>query len=207
MDSGDSSDVSHCINYSPNHDVTTDQLRREIQVVKELFHARLDGIDKATVLHLKQYDQISYDIKKSTDALHRLFEERSAAINMRFDERDIRTAQANRAREIALQSALGSARDLVAAQGEADAAATAKSEGYVTKQIDQIMALVGTLEKSINARVSELKERIDRGEGTGVGMHQAQSDRRAASNVVVAVAGVAIAIVSIIASIAIAVLK
>ena len=78
----------------------------------------------------------------------------------------------------ALAAALQAAKELVGAQGEASAAAAVKSETSFTKQIDQIGTLIATLEKSLTDRITELKERIDRGEGTSSGAATFRTEKR-----------------------------
>jgi hypothetical protein len=93
--------------------------------------------------------------------LHEKFD----GLNKQFQERDVRTDQATRAAKDALDAALKAASELVTQQNTANVAAAAKSETSFTKQIDQIATIISTLEKALDSRITELKERIDRGEG------------------------------------------
>lgn len=121
----------------------------------------------------------------------RVINEQFAAIAQRFTERDVRTEQAAVAGASALAAALQAAKELVGAQGEASAAAAVKSETAVTKQIDQITELIRTGNAASDARVTELKERIDRGEGSTTGAKDAHTETRANLNVIIAVAALA----------------
>jgi hypothetical protein len=119
----------------------------------------------------------------------RIVEERFKSVDLRFTERDVRTEQAATAGASALAAALQAAKELVGAQGEASAAAAVKSETAFTKQIDQITALIQTGNAASDARITELKERIDRGEGSASGSKESRTDARASTSVWVAAAG------------------
>ena len=111
---------------------------------------------------------------------------RFEAIAGQFSERDIRGDQATLASGQALAAALQAAKELVGAQGEASAAAAVKSETSFTKQIDTIGALIQSVSAAIDARITELKERIDRGEGSTSGAQEVRTERREISTAAVA---------------------
>ncbi len=56
--------------------------------------------------------------------------------------------------------------------------AAAKAEASFTKQIDQIGAIIQTQEKAMDGRITELKERIDRGEDSSAGAAVSRTERR-----------------------------
>jgi len=124
---------------------TIEMLQREIESQRELSDIRLAAAENVQT-------------------------ERFKGIEKQFTERDIRTDQAGAAASAALAAALQAAKELVGAQGEASAAAAVKSETAFTKQIDQITALIQTGNAASDARTTELKERIDRSEGTSQGI-------------------------------------
>ncbi|MGV8972260.1 MAG: hypothetical protein ACOH10_08045 [Rhodoglobus sp.] len=150
--------------------------QREMAALEKTFMILIDGhISTLTTLHVG-------DI--------RVINEQFAAIAQRFTERDVRTEQAAVAGASALAAALQAAKELVGAQGEASAAAAVKSETAVTKQIDQITELIRTGNAASDARVTELKERIDRGEGAVAGTHDTRLDVRANISMWIAVAAI-----------------
>jgi hypothetical protein len=170
--------------------LTTSQLLREIAGVREyidsnvhVLEQRFADIDRATQLRREAFESrvqsLNDVVEERFKALDQRFDviaERFTSVAKQFDERDIRGQQQAEASGAALAAALQAAKELVGAQGEASAAAAVKSETSFTKQIDQIGTIIQTLEKALDARITELKERIDRGEGTT----QGAVDQRAA---------------------------
>jgi hypothetical protein len=158
--------------------LTTEQLRRELSALREVLQARLDGMDKATRLLSETVTRTPTEIQTQIAHLKGLHEEKFNSVRLQFEERDVRTQQASEASKQALDAALQAAKELVNAQGEAAAAAAVKSETSFTKQIDQIGTIISTLEKALDARITELKERIDRGEGNSAGISDNRSEQR-----------------------------
>lgn len=172
--------------------LTTEQLRREVGTLREILETRLDGMDRATKMasaHLngisEEIEQIRGRLREETAAqvaqLRELLETRldgmDRAIGLQFTERDVRANQVAEAAPQALGSALSAQKELVAQQNDANSAATAKAEANFTKQIDQIGTIIQTMEKATDARITELKERIDRGEGSTAGAVGSRSER------------------------------
>jgi hypothetical protein len=155
------------------------QLRREMQFSRDLTQQQIAAMQEATDLRLATMNNFPSLISEGIAHLRELDNERFASIGLQFTERDIRTDQASTASSDALAAALQAAKELVTAQGEASAAAAVKSETSFTKQIDQIGTIITTLEKALDARITELKERIDRGEGNAVGQHTGSSEQAA----------------------------
>jgi hypothetical protein len=164
--------------------LTTDQLNRAVAHERDyvrgqvaVLEERLLGIDRATELRLSGIEGIPGQIDEKVVHLSavmterfNVMAERFESVGKQFNERDIRTQQQQEASGAALAAALQAAKELVGAQGEASAAAAVKSETSFTKQIDQIGTIIQTLEKALDARITELKERIDRGEGNTQGV-------------------------------------
>jgi len=161
---------------------TRDRLHEEMttQVVqlRELLEARFDGMDRAIRLHAEIIDRVPTDRDKAIKHLEELHDEKFGSIALQFAERDVRSEQASEGAKQALDAALLAQKELVAQQNEANSAAAAKAEASFTKQIDQIGTIIQTLEKALDARITELKERIDRGEGSTAGAAGSRSDRR-----------------------------
>jgi hypothetical protein len=196
--------------------LTTNQLLREIAGVREYVDAnvrileqRFADIDRATQLRREAFEgrvqSLDDVIEQRFRALDQRFDviaERFTSVAKQFDERDIRGQQQAEASGAALAAALQAAKELVGAQGEASAAAAVKSETSFTKQIDQIGTIIQTLEKALDARITELKERIDRGEGTSQGVVDQRAvqvtERQQASasiNVAVGILGAIVALI------------
>jgi hypothetical protein len=158
--------------------LTTAQLLREIAALREMFGARLDGMDRATELLSETVNRTPTIVQteimhvrelmsEQLTAMSRISEERLKSIELQFTERDVRTEQAAKAGKEALDAALKSAKELVAQQNEANRSEAGKTESNFTKQID-----------AQAARIDELKERIDRGEGSHTGASEFRTERR-----------------------------
>ena len=189
-------------------DQTRDRLREEItlatQQLRELHETRFDGMDRAIELHAEIIDKLPANRDQAIGHLAGLHDEKFSSIAKQFAERDIRTDQATEAAKQALDAALLAQKELVAQQNEANAVAAAKAEASFTKQIDQIGTIIQTLEKALDARITELKERIDRGEGSTVGATIQRTEQRLNIGAVLASLGAAVGIAAIIVTIILA---
>jgi len=184
----------------PNPDpslLTTQNVREGLANLKELISARLDAMDGATNLRLEMFKGLPEDIERRIAHLREVQDEKFHTIDNQFKERDVRTTQASGAADDALKAALQAAKELVGAQGEASAAAAVKSETSFTKQIDQIGTIIQTLEKALDARITELKERIDRGEGSSSGAVDQRNEKRMDSQVLIAAVAAVLFLISI----------
>jgi hypothetical protein len=167
-------------------------LDERITALRELIESRLEAIGTATTLHNEQVPQIVAKIEREFENARLIRDEKFAGVTQRFAERDIRFDQASRASEAAIAAALQAAKELVNAQGAAAASEARKTEGNFTKQIDGLATVVATLDKTIDGRITELKERIDRGEGAGQGAAGQRGEQRLnMSQVIAAIATLA----------------
>ena len=198
---------------------------QELAGLKELFTSRLDAIEAATTLRKGDIEKLPAEIKGQVEHLKGVQDEKFNSIAQQFTERDVRSDQATSSGAQALAAALQAAKELVGAQGEASAAAAVKSETSFTKQIDQIGTIIQTLEKALDARITELKERIDRGEGNQTGNKDAtdsahtiaqalasagvskKSDERAGSAQLISIIGAVMVFISIAFSMAVVFIK
>jgi thymidylate synthase len=161
----------------------TAQWRLDMRNLRELVETKISTLE-AIVTANKERGEADFQ------HLRELNSDKFGSISLQFAERDVRTTQASVATDSALKAALQAAKELVGAQGEASAAAAVKSETSFTKQIDQIATIIQTLEKSVDGRLNELKERIDRGEGSSSGVSTALANQRSANSLNVTVISV-----------------
>ena len=145
--------------------LTTLQLHRELTSLRAVLEARLDGMDRAMVLFSDNLTRVPTDTDKQVGHLKELHDEKFVSIQKQFNERDVRTEQATIATKIAVDAALQAQKEAAGAQNESNAAAIAKSETATTKQIDGIVALLGSNNKATDEKISDLKSRLDRGDG------------------------------------------
>lgn len=160
-----------------------EQQRRDLQSLREILEARLDAIDTATTLRLQGYDAQPASIERAVNHLEQLNNEKFSSIEQRFHERDIRLDQTAITSKQAIDAALLAAKELVGQQNTSNVEAAAKAERAFTKQIDQTSALISALEKGLTDRILELKERMDRGEGSVQGTSATQVQHRAATSI------------------------
>ena len=203
--------------------LTTQQLREGLSDLEKLIGVQLNAMNEATHLRLERLQNVPGEIDARIEHLRDLTRERFdredekverleslhnalfAGIALQFHERDTRTDQTAATSKQALDAALLAAKELVGQQNEANAAAATKAELSTIKQIDQIVVLIGTIEKALGAQIIEIKERIDRNEG-GIAMGAAgDTTRRADSTLSLAVLSVVISVLSIITFIVVAV--
>jgi hypothetical protein len=144
----------------------------------EPLETRFNGMDRAIRLHAEIIDRVPAERDMAIKHLEELHDEKFGSIAVQFAERDVRSEQASEGAKRALDAALLAQKELVAQQNEANSAAAAKAEASFTKQIDQIGTIIQTQEKALDARITELKERIDRAEGSTEGAAGSRSDRR-----------------------------
>lgn len=156
----------------------TSQWRRDLEALHHVIEVRLDAMDHATELRESYAHDVPKLIDESVDVLERVSNEKFSSISLQFKERDIRTEQAATTSKQALDAALLAAKELVGQQNTANVEAAAKAEASFTKQIDQTSVLIATLEKALTDRILELKERIDRGEGSTAGVADMRTTHR-----------------------------
>jgi hypothetical protein len=172
--------------------LTTDQLRRELGTLREILETRLTGMDRATDLvsaqanvlraELEQIrtrlrEEMAAEITQLRELLEARLDGMDRSTEIQFSERDLRVEQAAESAGLALAAALSGQKELVAQQNEANSTAAAKAEANFTKQIDQIGTIMQAQEKATDARITALKERLDRGEGSAAGAAGFRSDR------------------------------
>ena len=149
--------------------LTTDQVRREIQMLRDVLETRLAGSDKAIELLQASTDKFPTFVKNAVNELKELHEEKFRSIAVQFVERDTRTEQTSRDSKVAVDAALQAAKEAVGEQNKSSALAIAKSEASTTKQIDQITVLIQSTAKGTDDKIDDLKTRMTAMEGVRAG--------------------------------------
>lgn len=146
--------------------LTTQQLIREIASVskeigctKEILEARLNGNEK-------------------------VYEEKFAGIDRQFVERDVRTEQTSKDRQLAVDSAFQAAKEAVE-----------KTEASFTKQLDQLQVLLQQTAKSSDEKIGDLKDRISTIENRRAGMNEGWGYLAGVVGTLIAIAAVVVAFV------------
>jgi hypothetical protein len=166
--------------------LTTANLRREIDALKELFEIRIEATEKVInaqqaawvtresslsgAAH-SQRELLMAEIEKSRAVTNEVFQR----IDVQFIERDKRTEQLALASSTAIAAALQAAKEAVGAQNNSNSIAIAKSESSTLESLRQLRELFLSENKATNDKVDDLKTRLDKGEGGSAGRMQGLS--------------------------------
>lgn len=176
--------------------LTTQQLWREIQNLKELLETRISSIEKSIEVAHEDLVRVPTDVQKQVGNLKELHEEKFRSIEVQFRERDVRVEQTSRDTKTAVDAALAAQEKAVGKQNESFSLSTAKSEESFTKQIDALFQLLQTNTKSIETQIGELKDRLNRGEGRGEGTKETKTTQQDTNKYVLAVLALIFTIVA-----------
>jgi len=160
---------------------TSEQLLREISLVREVFtselvgnrlvlEARLEGIEKAIDLERTRTNEARGSVLAETLHLQKLHDEKFKSIEIQFIERDTRTEQTSRDSKVAVDAALQAAKEAVGEQKKSNALANSKMEAAFTKQMDQLGTLLTTMQKTSDDKIDDLKSRVVSLESSKKGM-------------------------------------
>lgn len=153
---------------------------KSTDLTRAIIETRLDGMDKAIRLLQDTADKFPARIDEKITALQAVHSEKFAAlidatdekfrsIQTQFAERDVRTEQAAGAVKIAVDAALQAQKEAAGEQNRSNTLAQTKSETATTKQIDQIGTLIQNNTKSFDDKINDVKDRVNRIEGSGEG--------------------------------------
>lgn len=151
--------------------LTTQQMLREVSVLKELVEAqvhavdrvveqRFNGMDRALSLLQAKADKVPSETDVAVGNLQSLHEARFHQIDVQFSERDTRATQTATDIKSAVDAALKAASSAVELQNRSNQEAIAKQEIAFTKQIDQIANSILQINKTIDDRLGDVKDRI-----------------------------------------------
>ena len=152
--------------------LTTEQLRREVSQLKELITLRLDQMDKAVGLVHESKGHLPIVIDEKIHALEAVQNVKFESIQVQFKERDVRVDQSSISAKVAVDAALQAAKEAVEKQNTNFAQTIGKSDASTTKQIDQMNVLIDKIATGLNDKITDIKDRLGRGEGVGEGKHE-----------------------------------
>lgn len=136
--------------------------------------------------------------------LQALQEEKFTAVQVRFEERAEHTATLVTERNIMWGNALQAAKDAVTNQHLASTEAVSKAEKGMVKQVDQLTELFRGAINAMEAKLSDLKERLVLIEGRTVGLTSAQSTQQGSQAHTASIISIAIAALGLIAGVIVA---
>lgn len=185
--------------------LTTAQLDRAISNLDARLTTRLDGMDKAAELLHADFTRVPTEVDRQISHLRDLLmgeisklraetAEVFKRIEVQFIERDKRTEQLALASSTAIAAALQAAKEAVGAQNTSNSIAIAKSEQSTAESLRQLQALFTNDSRATNAKVDDLKSRLDKGEGGTIQTKEVRRDSRDNMGLIVAIAAAAIAL-------------
>ena len=160
--------------------------------------AAKEAVAEQVAVAARATDKSEAAFRTEITGLRGIYDQRFASIEQQFSERDVRTDQAATASASALAAALQAAKEAVFEQAQAAAKAAEKTELSFTKQIDQIQLQIKTIGDGFSDRIGELKERIDRGEGSATGASGQRTETRLNLAAVVSLGLLALSVVTFI---------
>jgi hypothetical protein len=173
------------------------QLTAFADLQKEQFHS------VATQFHERdvRVDQAAKDTRSAVDAALQAaaltLDEKFHSIQTQFVERDTRVEQTARDTRVAVDAALQAAEKAVGKQNESFALSIAKSEAATAKSIDQQGAIIQTATNSLKSNIDDIKERLIRIEGMGLGQSGAKAEGHISNSFVLSMISVGIALVAL----------
>jgi hypothetical protein len=180
----------------PTH-LTTQQLLRENNWLREVIEARLNGMDNGLKLL-----QANADKSPTIAELDARVVEKFEGINVRFLERDERIKQSNMESKEAIAAALQAAKEAVGEQNKSRDQAITKQEAATTKQMDQINTLINTMDKSVDFRLGDVKDRVTKIEGNKQGAVETRHETGSVWGYIFGAAGLLVGVLSMIAAFA-----
>lgn len=161
--------------------LTTAQLLRTVEGLREIIEARLTGVNEGFALLRGGLDHQPEEIAGAVRHLAEVQNEKFIAIHQQFIERDARMAQTSGDSKTAIAAALQAAKEAVAEQNKSSALAIAKNEAATVKQSDQIGKTIDTGLASLNDKIEDAKvlmaalaQRVTVSESSGKGVHEGQ---------------------------------
>lgn len=176
--------------------LTTEQLHRGLTSLRELLQSRIEAVEESGRYRHEDLRRVPTETDKQVSHIRELFLEKFTSVQKQFDERDIRKASEDAAK-VAVNAALQAQKEAAAAQNDSNAAAITKSEGATIKQIDGILALLGSNTIGTNDKIAAINARLDRGDGISKGGHDTRTEGRLATGGMVAIISVAIMAISV----------
>jgi hypothetical protein len=191
--------------------LTTEQLRRELGSLRELFESRFSGMDMANNLLAGELSRLTEEFKDKLDhqrsdrddqleALREaltgkielaraISDERFIGIRTQFAERDTRGEQEKLASRVSLDAALAAAKEAVGEQNKSNTLAIDKSDRATSEKLNALIAQMTAQFESLNDKITALSSRMDRSEGKSQGGAAIWAGGIAAVLVLVAIVG------------------
>jgi hypothetical protein len=162
-------------------ELTTKNLQREIQSLRELVESRLQAIVESASVRQEQIDKIPIEIKERVERLRELVYEKFNGVDNKFASN-----------EVALSAALLAAKEAVKEQNTSNNTAISKSEAATNKQIEQLGLLIKATSDGLVDKIDDLKDRLTLIEGKTSGVKESQVTQQTGNSVMIAAVGAVI---------------
>ena len=142
---------------------------KQVNALRELLGARIDGMDVATELLATNVREVPTDIDKAARALLEILRGEIKNVQDVAVEKFLAIDGTFSSNALALTAALAAQKEAAAEQNKSNTLAITKSEVATKEKIDSNALQTATSLKSLADRLDDLKERVDRGEGSDAG--------------------------------------
>lgn len=178
--------------------LTTAQLLRELAWLRETINGRLAVGDLDRAWLKTELDKIPNYIEEKVSRWSSIHDERFKSVQTQFQERDVRVEQTARDTKTAVDAALQAQKEAAGATTEASDRSIAKSEAATAEQIRQLQTFAQSQNESVRAVIDDIKERLTRLEGLGIGRQTEQTSHQASSTWVLSLGLGAISLIGLI---------
>jgi hypothetical protein len=146
-------------------------------------------MDKATDLLKENVNKVPSDVDRQVTQIKELFAERFTSIASEFKNIGNLTDKLTEANKTAIEAAFDAAKEAVA-----------KSEASFIKQLDGLRTTIENTEKTVDSKISDIKERITILESRLTGIRTARLDQQSSVGTLVAIAVALISLVGLVMS-------
>jgi len=183
-----------------------DAEKERVEGLLEVLRSRLDGMDLATNLRLKEIDHVPRLVDEKVRSAGAVVDVRFMAVDEQFNALKERMAEQKTDTQSAVTAAFAASDRAVSLQTEASEKSISKSEASTTKQIDSNAAQFTAAIEGIKEQLTEVKlsvERITAAKIGGVDQRSEMRDRSAANGLWIGIAvSVFVAVVAVVGAIA-----
>jgi hypothetical protein len=177
--------------------LTTEQLACGLTNLRELLEARIIAIEESADYRNEDLHRMPTETDRQVARLRELFNEKFTSVQKQLDEWGVRGRAAEEAAKLAVDVALQVQKEVAAAQDSSNAATIAKSEAATLKQIDGILAMLGSNTIGTNDKIAAMNARLDWGDGISKGGRGTRTESRLAVSTMVAIISVAVMAMSV----------
>lgn len=160
-------------------------LEAKIITLESTFAAKIEAIEKATILLQTIQDRLPEAIRLAVHQLEEIMDQRFIAtaeqfqsIKVQFHERDVRDERAAATTQEAIKAALEAQKEMWALQNASVAQSMTRIEAANIKQNDTVVTLFQTSNNAQSEKTDDLKQRVTILEGRTAGIAMAKTEQR-----------------------------